>query len=159
MRLFDNFEYGYADHTAWDSEYNELVTLLGAASGMMYVEKHVTTHYGENRVDWPAAISINMFNDLHKKIEVLDKLNGNGSLSMNKGELNYSIFGPMKKAAVLKIDILEGDILTLEMIKFIRTKEVSNMSQTDVIKSIGKKINKNLENGTILMNEYLIDKE
>ena len=159
MKLFDNFEYGYADHTAWDSVHNELVTLLGAASGMTYIEKHVTTHYGENRVDWPAAISIDMFNNLYKKIKVLDGLNGNGALSMNEGELNYSIFGPMKKAAVLKTDTSIGDILTLEMIKFIRTKEVSDMSQMDVIKSIGKKINKNLENGAILKNKYLIDKE
>ena len=159
MKLFDNFEYGYADHTAWDSVHNELVTLLGAASGMTYIEKHVTTHYGENRIDWPAAISIDMFNNLHKKIKVLDGLNGNGALSMNEGELNYSIFGPMKKAAVLKIDISKDDILTLEMIKFIRTKEISDMSQVDIVKSIGKKINKNLENGTILMNKYLIDKE
>ena len=74
MKLFDNFEYGYADHTAWDSVHNELVTLLGAASGMTYIEKHVTTNYGENRIDWPAAISIDMFNNLHKKIKVLDGL-------------------------------------------------------------------------------------
>ena len=159
MKLFDNFEYGYADHTAWDGVHNELVTLLGAASGMTYIEKHVTTHYGENRVDWPAAISIDMFNNLYKKVKVLDGLNGNGALSMNEGELSYSIFGPMKKAAVFKTGISKGDILTLEMIKFIRTKEISDMSQVDVVKSIGKKINKNLENGTILMNKYLIDKE
>ncbi len=159
MKLFDNFEYGYADHTAWDSVHNELVTLLGAASGMTYIEKHVTTHYGENRVDWPAAISIDMFNNLYKKVKVLDGLNGNGVLSMNEGELSYSIFGPMKKAAVFKTGISKGDILTLEMIKFIRTKEISDMSQVDVVKSIGKKINKNLENGAILMNKYLIDKE
>ena len=159
MKLFDNFEYGYADHTAWDSEHNELVTLLGAASGMSYIEKHVTTCYGEERVDWPAAISIDMFNNLHKKVKVLDGLNGDGMLSMNKGELSYSVFGPMKKAAVLKTDVLKGDILTLDMIKFTRTKEVSDMSQVDVVRSIGKKINKNLENGTLLMNNYLIDKE
>jgi len=159
MKLFENFEYGYADHTAWDSAHNELVTLLGAASGMTYIEKHVTTHYGENRVDWPAAVSIDMFNNLHKKIKILDGLNGNGALSMNEGELNYSIFGPMKKAAVLKTDASKGDILTLGMIKFIRTKEVSDMSQMDVIKSIGKKINKNIKNGVVLKNKYLIDKE
>ena len=159
MKLFDNFEYGYADHTAWDSEHNELVTLLGAASGMSYIEKHVTTCYGEERVDWPAAISIDMFNNLHKKVKVLDGLNGDGMLSMNKGELSYSVFGPMKKAAVLKTDVLKGDSLTLDMIKFARTKNISDMSQVDVVKSIGNRINKNIENGTVLMNKYLIDKE
>ena len=159
MKLFDNFEYGYADHTAWDSVHNELVTLLGAASGMTYIEKHVTTHYGKNRVDCPAAISIDMFNSLYKKVKILDRLNGNGALPMNEGELSYSIFGPMKKAAVFKTSVSKGDVLTLEIIKFVRTKEISDMSQIDVVNSIGKKINQNLENGAILMNRYLIDQE
>jgi N,N'-diacetyllegionaminate synthase len=159
MKLFDNFEYGYADHTAWDSPYNELITLLGAASGMSYIEKHVTTHYGDNRVDWPAAISIDMFNNLHEKVKILNGLNGDGALSMNKGELRYSVFGPMKKAAVLSKDVVKGEILSLEMINFMRTKEVSDMSQIDVIKSIGKTINLDLNLGTTLMNEFLIDKE
>jgi N,N'-diacetyllegionaminate synthase len=159
MKLFDNFEYGYADHTAWNSPHNELVTLLGAASGMSYIEKHVTTHYGENRVDWPAAISIDMFNNLHEKVKILDGLNSSGALSMNKGELSYSVFGPMKKAAVLRKDAVKGSILSLEMINFIRTKEVSNMSQIDVIQSIGKIINRDLNFGTTLMNEFLMDKE
>jgi len=159
MKLFDHFEYGYADHTAWDNPHNELVTLLGAASGMLYIEKHVTTHYGDNRVDWPAAISIDMFNNLHEKVNVLDGLNGNGALSMNKGELSYSVFGPMKKAAVLRKDAVKGDTLSLEMINFIRTKDISNMSQVDVIQSIGKTINRDLDLGTTLMNEFLIDKK
>ena len=96
-----------------------------------------------------------MFNKLYKKIKLLSDLNGSGDLSMNEGELSYSIFGPMKKAAVLKINVSKGSILTLEMIKFIRTKSVSDMSQIDVVKSIGKKINKNLENGSVLLNKYL----
>lgn len=154
MNLFDNFECGYADHTAGNNDHNELITLLGAASGMKYVEKHVTTHFGENRIDWSAAISIKMFNDLHSKIKILDKLNGDGSLSMNSGEKAYSIFGPMKKAAVFNVDVLEGNILKLDMIKFLRTKEISDMSQLDVIKSIGKKIIKDVKKGTILMNRY-----
>jgi sialic acid synthase SpsE len=157
MRLFNDFEYGYADHTAWDSPHNELVTLLGAASGMSYIEKHVTTNYGENRVDWQAAISINMFNNLHEKVKILNGLNGDGALPMNEGELSYSIFGPMKKAAVLKKDIKKGDTLSLKMINFIRTKNISDMSQVDVIQSIGKIINQNLDMGTTLMNKFLID--
>ena len=155
MKLFDNFEYGYADHTAWDGVHNELVTLLGAASGMTYIEKHVTTHYGENRVDWPAAISIDMFNNLYKKVRVLDGLNGNGALSMNEGELSYSIFGPMKKAAIFKKDVKKGDILSIEMIKFIRTKEISDLSQLDVVQAIGKSLSQNISKGAILMNFLL----
>lgn len=157
MKLFNNFECGYADHTAGDSEHNELITLLGAASGMKYIEKHVTTHYGEKRIDWPAAISLNMFNSLNKKIKILDKLNGDGSMSMNSGELSYSVFGPMKKAAVLISNISKGQTLTLDKIKFIRTKETSDMSQLDVIKSTGKKFVSDLKKGSVLMNKYFFE--
>ena len=159
MKLFDNFEYGYADHTAWDSPHNELVTLLGAASGMAYIEKHVTTHYGENRIDWPAAISIDMFNNLHKKVKILDGLNGDGTLSMNEGELNYSIFGPMKKAAVLKKSVKKGEIFSLDMIRFVRTKKVSDMSQVNVVQSVGRIFDQDIDSGAILMTNFFINKE
>jgi len=158
MKLFDNFEFGYADHTAGDSNNNELITLLGAASGMKFVEKHVTTHYGEKRLDWEAAISLEMFNNLHDKIKILEKLNGNGSLSMNPGELSYSVFGPMKKAAVLNFNISKGDTINLDQIKFRRTREISDMSQLDVINSIGKKIEMDLKKETVLMTKHFVKK-
>lgn len=154
MKFFPEFQYGYADHTAWNSEYNELITLLGAASGMSYVEKHVTNMFGRKRIDWPAAISIKMFNNLHKKINILKKLNGNGLIEMNESEKKYSIFGPMKKAAILNQNIKRGNLLTQKKIKFIRTKEISDMSQLEVIKSIGKKIIKDLKEGTVLKRKH-----
>ena len=154
MEIFKDYEYGYADHTAGDSPHNELVTLLGAASGMKYIEKHVTTNFGENRIDWQAAISLNMFNDLHKKITILSKLNGDGSLSLNLGEIEYSVFGPMKKAAILTTDIAKEEILNFNNIKFIRTNQISDMSQIDVLNAIGKKIITNLQKGTVLMRKY-----
>jgi N,N'-diacetyllegionaminate synthase len=155
MKFFPKFQYGYADHTAWNSQYNELITLLGAASGMSYVEKHVTTMFGKKRIDWPAAISIKMFNDLHKKINILKRLNGNGLIEMNESEKKYSIFGPMKKSAILNQNIKKGNLLTQKKIKFIRTKEISDMSQLEVIKSFGKKIMKDLKEGIVLKRKHL----
>lgn len=154
MKQFKDFEFGYADHTGWDSNLNELVTLLGAASGMKYIEKHVTTHFGEARLDFQAAISIDMLNSLYDKMQVLNKLNGSGSLEMNSGEMNYSKFGPMKKAAVLTSNISKGEPLDVNYIKFIRTKDTSDMSQIDIWNSLGKNVNCNLKKGTVLMKEH-----
>jgi len=156
MNLYPKFDYGYADHTAWDSPNNELITLLGAASGMKYIEKHVTTAYGKERVDWNAAISIEMFNKLSQQIKILDDLNGNGLLEMNKGELNYSIFGPMKKAAILKEDLQKGEFLSKEMIMFIRTDSISDISQLEVIQSLGKEISTDMKKGELLMKSSFI---
>jgi len=150
MDLFGGVDYGYADHTAWDNPLNELITLLGAASGMSYVEKHVTTKYGEERADWSAAISIEMFNALHYKLQVLEELNGSGSLEMNQGELDYSIFGPMKKAAIFNKDVRAGEVFSREMIEFKRTNEVTDISQIDIVKSFGKKLNMDMSAGEIV---------
>jgi hypothetical protein len=46
--------------------------------------------------------------------------------------------------------------LTIDKIKFVRTKEATNLSQLDIINSIGMKINKNLKKETILIREHLI---
>jgi N,N'-diacetyllegionaminate synthase len=64
----------------------------------------------------------------------------------------------MKKAAVLTSSMSKGKIFTLNKIKFIRTKEISDMSQLDVINSVGKKILKDLKNGTVLMSNYFSEK-
>jgi len=45
MQLFPLYKHGYADHTAWNNENNVQITLFGAALGMDYIEKHVTTSW------------------------------------------------------------------------------------------------------------------
>ncbi|MFC1869495.1 N-acetylneuraminate synthase family protein [Thermodesulfobacteriota bacterium] len=155
MRLFSEFEFGYADHTAWDEPNNILITLLGAALGMDYVEKHVTTAYGEERIDWSAAISIDMSNEIKEKMDLIEACNGDGLLRLNKGEANYSIYGPMKKAAILTKDLKAGQKLKQDMLTFKRTNQIADMSQVEVLESIGKEITKEIKAGQVLMRDHL----
>lgn len=151
--LYPNIEHGYADHTAWDHEHNTLISLIGASAGMKYLEKHVTISTGEGRSDWQAAISIKNFIEIQEKLKILDDLNGNGLLEMNKGEISYSRFGFMKKAAVLIKDISQGDSLSFDNFRFKRTAKDSNLSQLDVIKNIGKVFKNDLKKDTIINHE------
>ncbi|GAG78345.1 unnamed protein product [marine sediment metagenome] len=155
MKLFSEFEFGYADHTAWDEPNNILITLLGAAIGMDYVEKHVTIAYGEERIDWSAAVSIDMFNEIKEKMELLELCNSDGLLRLNKGEQDYSTYGPMKKAAILTKDLKAGQKLERDMLAFKRTGQISDMSQVETLQSIGKKISKDIKRGQVLMREHL----
>ncbi len=155
MKLFPEFEFGYADHTAWNETNNVLITLLGAALGMNYVEKHVTISYGEERIDWSAAVSIDMFNEIKEKMDLVEACNGDGLLRLNKGEKEYSVFGPMKKAAILTKDLKAGQKLERDMLAFKRTGKISDMSQVEALQSIGKEITKDIKTGQILMREYL----
>ena len=155
MNLFPEFSYGYADHTAWDEPNNILITLLGASLGMNYVEKHVTNVYGEERLDWNSAISIDMFNEVAEKLNILSKCRGDGLIKLNKGEKEYSIYGPMKKAAVLRQDVKKGEMLTMDIIQFQRTEETTDLSQLEIIKRFGYKIVNDLNAGTVLYSKHL----
>ena len=150
MKLFPEFRFGYADHSAWDDPNNVLITLLGAALGMDYVEKHVTIAYGEERIDWSAAISLDMFNELREKLDLLEDCNSDGLLEMNQGERLYSVYGPMKKAACLARDAAKGDILSKDMLIFKRTAQKTDLSQVEAIQHIGNCFSRDLKAGAIL---------
>ena len=138
--LYTEKKFGYADHTAWDEDNNELITLLVSANGMDFIEKHVTTEYGKERCDYSAAISIEQFNMLYKKIKLLEKLYGNGSMQLNKAEENYSKYGPMKMAAIAKHNLVKGSKLTMGDIHFCRTSQSTDISQIDLLQVIGNKL-------------------
>ena len=155
MKLFPEFQFGYADHTAWNEPNNILITLLGAALGMDYVEKHVTIAYGEERIDWSAAVTIDMFNKIKEKMDFIEACNGDGLLRLNKGELDYSVFGPMKKAAMLTKDLKAGQELERDMLAFRRTGQISDLSQVEAIESIGKVVNCDLRKDQVLLSSHI----
>ena len=155
MNLFPNFEHGYADHSAWDELNNIAITLFGATLGMNYIEKHVTTAYGDkNYPDWNSAISIEMFNELINKLDTLEQCMGDGNLELNNAEKKYSIYGPMKKAAFYARNINKGELLEKDMINFKRSSLVSNMSQLDVISKLGTELIVDQKKDTLVLNEH-----
>ena len=153
MRAFAGSRFGYADHTSWDHDNNELVTLIVAANEMDYVEKHVTIDPGGNRVDSTAAISIEMFNSLAQTLKVLEALEGNGLLELNDAERNYSTYGPMKMAAIATSDLQAGTVFDREHILFRRTSRESNMSQYEVVKRFGQTLSRDVEKGSVIISE------
>jgi len=157
INLYPQYQFGYADHTGWDHPDNLLITVMGASLGMQYVEKHVTTLYGEKRTDWSAAISIDMFNELAGKLVLLQQCNGDGSLKMNQGEKQYSIYGPMKKAAVFAQDVKKDQVLTLDMLAFKRTGGISDLSQTDVLSKVGQKLASDMSQGELVLIKHFSD--
>ena len=140
MQAFPDYEYGYADHTAWDEPNNLLVTMLGAAQGVQYVEKHVTLNKGENRTDFSAAISFDELEELKRQMNLLDSMNGNGLLSLNEAELKYCVPGLMKKAAILRKTKSAGEVLTWDDIVFKRSGQFTDMQQLDVWAKMGSKV-------------------
>ncbi|MCF8298088.1 MAG: N-acetylneuraminate synthase family protein [Saprospiraceae bacterium] len=150
INLYPNYKHGYADHTAWNEPNNNMITVMGAALGMEYTEKHVTIVPGEERTDWQAAISIEQFNSQTKALKILDKCNGDGLLRLNEGERKYSIFGPMKKAAVFNRDLRKGEVLLKGNISFKRTSQLSSTPQSEIFELVGKRVKADCEEGKLI---------
>ena len=77
-------------------------------------------------------------------------MHGDGLLSLNSGEKSYSVYGPMKMAPIAKCDMLEGEVVLEESFTFCRTSQVTDMSQIDMIESIGCKVSKDIMAGEVL---------
>ena len=148
--LYPDKHFGYADHTAWDEVNNETVTLLVSSNGMNFIEKHVTTLYGKERCDYSAAISIDMFNQLEKKMNLLDQLYGDGLIELNPGKKSYSQYGPMKMAALFKHNLEAGKVLSEEDFSFSRTSQQTKMSQLDVLSVVGVELKKSVSADQVL---------
>ena len=158
QNLYPDKLFGYADHTGWNEENNELITLLISANGMGYIEKHVTTECGVERCDYSAAISIDQFNDLSKKLKILKQLYGDGSMGLNSGEKAYSIFGPMKMAGLASKHLRKGSKLKLEDFNFCRTSQITTMSQIAMVNSVGKVLADDIELNNVIDIKHLVSK-
>jgi N,N'-diacetyllegionaminate synthase len=149
--LYPSLEFGYADHTSWNESNNELITLLGAANNMHYVEKHVTTEYGVDRCDYSAAISIDMFNSLSENVSLLNQITGDGNIALNQGEISYSQIGPMKMAPYAIKSFNKGHTLKEDDFDFIRTSQIGDITQVHSINLLGKTLNKDVKKRQVLL--------
>ena len=150
MEIFSSYEFGYADHCSWDEENNEMITLAGASLGMSFIEKHVTTVLGEQRTDFQSAISIDQLISLREKLKVLEECLGTGQMELNDAEKKYSIYGPMKKAGLYNQNLEKGHSFSKQDFFFKRTKEVSELSQLQVLNLLGKKIRHKVQEGNFI---------
>ena len=147
--LYGSKEFGYADHTSWDNEHNELITLLVSSHGMDYIEKHVTTEPGLQRTDFSAAITIKMFNNLCEKANLIKLINGDGLLKLNSAEEEYSKYGPNKMAGVAMSDLKAGEIFTADRFTFVRTSQTTALSQISLLEKLGTKLVRDIKTNEI----------
>jgi len=155
QKIYNNIKFGYADHTAWDENNNELITMLVSANNMNFVEKHVTTLYGQERCDYSAAISVSMFNSIAENIKILNEINGNGLVALNNAEKSYSQYGPMKMAAIINKNIAKGEILSEDNVSFTRIKQNSSLSQIEAVDMFGKVVTRDIAKNELLGKEMV----
>lgn len=147
--LFD-FPVGYADHTAYNDPDNTLISVLGASMGFEILEKHYTPTFGEERIDYHAAVGKKKMKEIIRLMKLVLDVYGSGSIEMSKPELNYGNIGPMKKAIVAKKDISKGTQLSLDNLWFKRTQEESYIEQNQFLKLLGLETTVNINSDEII---------
>lgn len=159
QKLKDKFglPVGYADHTIWKSEDNELLTLAGFMYGANFLEKHLHLNPGEKRIDFDSAISIDQMKYIKEKVNLLNKAKGDGSFKISEYENIYAQNGPMKFTIVAAKNLKKGEIITDNNITFRRTGEENNIKQREYLNLIGKRVIKNV-NKYQLVNWDVVEK-
>jgi sialic acid synthase SpsE len=150
LREFFNLPVGYADHTAFDDPNNSLISVLGAAMGFNILEKHYTLDFGQERIDYHAAIGKEQMKEIIRLMNLVLDVYGSGSVDMSPAEKKYGNLGPMKKAIVAKKDIQKGMKLSLDNVWFKRTQEESYIQQNQFLNIIGLEAAVNINSDEII---------
>ncbi|MEX2757590.1 MAG: N-acetylneuraminate synthase family protein [Candidatus Sigynarchaeota archaeon] len=149
QRIF-NLPIGYADHTAFDDPHNAFISVLAAAMGFNILEKHYTPEFGKERIDYHAAVGMDVMKKIQDLMTIALSVYGSETLDMSIAEKNYGNVGPMKKAIVARRNIKAGEILKEEDMWFKRTAEESFMSQLDIKKLVNLQASKDLAEDEVI---------
>lgn len=140
--VYPNCTIGYADHSAFDSEEAIFSNGFAYTLGARVFEKHITVDEGKERIDYQSAIGPEKLQKIISKLTGLEKtleFEGNSLFDLSDTELNYR---NRQKVPVAKCDIVEGEILTGNMITLKMIDSKGNIEKFEEV--IGKKANKNL---------------
>jgi len=141
---------GYADHTAFDDQYNEVISCMAGMMGIGILEKHFTLDEGKKRIDFEAAVGENQMLKIKGLLSTVLAVYGSGSMKMSKAEMVYGNTGPMKKAIVAARKIKRGEKLSLSNLCFKRTREISPVKQKEFLSLIGLQANQNIKKDEII---------
>ena len=150
MKFYSEYEFGYADHCGYNESFNEFVTLSGAALGVEFIEKHVTTQPGIKRIDYEAAIGFKELDQIKSRMNDLSAVLGSGELKFNSGEQSYARLGILKKAPISKFEIKAGQPFTRECVAMKRVKTEYDFSPHDVILKFGGVFKHDIPAGSVI---------
>lgn len=151
-REFENLDIGYSDHTKPDAEYDVLKSayLLGAH----IIEKHFTLDKSLPGNDHYHAMDVDDALHIREKIEFLNQICGDESIGYLQNE--EMARRNARRSLVLTRNIQEGETLQARDLTFKRPGTGIPPYEYETV--IGKKVNKNLEEDSILQWNDLVSK-
>ncbi|HEY6161117.1 MAG TPA: N-acetylneuraminate synthase family protein [Bacteroidia bacterium] len=113
---------GYHDHTDADDPFAKIVDLVAVGMGANVIEKHITLDRKEKGLDYQAALEPEEFRAFVENIRQAHIALGKKELDVfSESDLRYRKF--QKKSIVAGRMIRSGEIISRDMVKFIRNTE------------------------------------
>lgn len=117
-----NVPVGYADHTDGEDPFGKIVDLVAVGSGANVLEKHITMDRSEKGIDYQAALEpeeLKLY--VQNIIRAFVALGHREIQPFNESDLKYRKF--QKKSIVAARELKEGEMITRDVISFIRNQE------------------------------------
>tara|TARA_Y100001963_G_scaffold9243_1_gene11891 strand:- start:3582 stop:4589 length:1008 start_codon:yes stop_codon:yes gene_type:complete len=137
-----NIKVGLSDHTE-----GILTPPIAVSLGAKTIEKHYTLDRTLSGPDHPFAIEPNELVDMVKNIRLTETMMGKKSTKYTNSEENFTT---ARRSVIVKGDVKEGDIITLNNITTKRPMLDSSVPAFDYYNILGQKFNKDLKDDTIL---------
>ena len=109
MKEFEGYNFGFEDHTDANIEARFVVPLMSIPIGVSHIEKHLTLDTLLNLEDAESALSVSDFKKFVNSVRDVEKIFGNGDISLTDIEKDYRL--RVLKVAVANRKLLKGQII------------------------------------------------
>lgn len=149
-----NVPTGYHDHTDGDDSFSKVVDIIAVGMGAHVIEKHITINRAEKGIDYQAALEPAEFAEFVQLIRRAEVALGVAEKSeFTESDLRYRKF--QKKSIVADRHIKAGEVLSRDMVRFIRNRE-PGIPPSELKTLLGKKLARDVEHLSNLAPEYFI---
>lgn len=147
---FENVYFGYSDHAKPDQCFDVIKTAYNL--GAILIEKHFTVDKALTGNDHYHAMDEGDVKTILNQIAFIDKIRGNRQLVYLDAE--SAARKNARRSLVTTCDITVGQIITREMLTSKRPGTGISPDKIDSV--VGKKVNKNILEDTVLMSDMLM---
>lgn len=150
MAMDNRYKTGFSDHTM-----STLTPALAVAAGATVIEKHYTLNRRLPGPDHPFALEPDELAQMVDYIRYAERCRGSKESNSSYNTLSPSErkFGKALRSVVAKKDVKDGDVLTEENITTKRPFLPGSVPASDYYEVIGKKINIDLKEDSIIFTE------
>lgn len=153
MKEFEGYTFGFEDHTDANVEARFVVPLMSIPMGVSHIEKHLTLDTLLNLEDAESALSVSDFKKFVNSVRDVEKIFGNGDISLTDIEKDYRL--RVLKVAVANKKLVKGHLIKEDDIALKRVASPLENGYLRKEQLIGKQIVRDVEKNEQILTDNI----